>query len=169
MSPCSPAQGAMYAPLALKFVFSESPIFFKAPVDFLQSSCHPDNGESFDDESYNDDQPDCQWDSAEITHRHYYRGSHWWRCGATHAWDHCLGRTAEEVAKPETHISWVIIEPFISERDYKQEFSGHSDGIRVSIYRGGRVPDGPDGSPVCPGHSTALVLRCGVYPCRFDE
>jgi gas vesicle protein len=40
MSPCSPAQGAMYAPLALMFVFGESPIFFKAPADFPQSSCH---------------------------------------------------------------------------------------------------------------------------------
>ena len=73
MSPCSPAQGAMYAPLALQFVFSESPISFEALADFSQSSCRPNNGESFDDESY-DAEWEASWGVLEITHRRYYRG-----------------------------------------------------------------------------------------------
>ena len=81
--PYSAAQGAMYAPLALKSVYGKRLFFggFVLLKNFSQSTHQLNNSKSHDD---------SDWGviKIKITHRHSCWGCHRWCCGFTRDRDH---------------------------------------------------------------------------------
>ncbi len=115
-----PAQGAMYTPLALKFVAIASALFQCRTIYFLRVPVVQITDKPYDN-----------WNVIKIAHRRGYWGCHEWRCGIASNWDHRLGSVASAESawtRSRAWIRWV----YIFGRRYEPSPANHSDATQPS-------------------------------------